>query len=76
MVPVQNNPFESIYQYPIEGNGFKVNAEGTHVFWPAHQKIFSKFYITMVYEKQQLFGISQQSFIGLLRINDQYELLV
>ena len=75
-MPVRNNPFESIYQYPIEGNGFKVNAEGTHVFWPARQKIFSKFYINMVYEKQQLFGISEQNFIGLLKLNKQCELLV
>ena len=59
----------------MEGNGFKVNAEGTHVFWPGYQKIFSKFYINMVYEKQKLFGISEQTFIGLSALRKQYELL-
>ena len=68
--PVTNNPFEAIYQYPMEGNGFKVN--GTHVFWPANQKLHSKFYLNLVYENEQLFGISEQAFIGLLILNKQY----
>ena len=64
IVPVTNNPFEALYQYPLEGNGFKEN--GTHVFWPNDRKIFSKFYINMKYENETLFGISEQNFKGLL----------
>ena len=66
LVPVTKNPFESIYQYPMEGNGFKEN--GTHVFWPANQKLFSKFYINMANESEKLFGISEQNFIGMVTL--------
>ena len=68
IVPVTNNPFEALYQYPMEGNGFKEN--GTHVFWPNHRKIFSKFYINMKYENETLFGISEQNFRGLLSFSN------
>ena len=70
IVPVTNNPFEALYQYPLEGNGFKEN--GTHVFWPNDRKIFSKFYINMMYENETLFGISEQNFKGLLSFKKQY----
>ena len=63
LVNVTKNPFESIYQYPMEGNGFKEN--GTHVFWPANRKIYSRFYINLANESEKLFGISEQNFIGM-----------
>lgn len=59
---VAKDPFEAIYQYPMEGNGFKMNEDGTRVFWPANEKIYSKFYLNMAYDKEILFGISQQIF--------------
>ena len=62
IVPAPINPFESLYQYPMEGNGFKAN--GTHVFWPANRKIFSKFYVNMANEGEKMFGISEQMFVG------------
>jgi len=60
IVNVPTNPLEALYQYPMEGNGFKAN--DTHVFWPANQKLFSKFYINVAHEGEKLFGISQQIF--------------
>ena len=65
LVPVEKDPFESIYQYPMEGNGFKKNEDGTQVFWPANRKIYSKFYLNLAYDKEILFGISEQKFQGL-----------
>ena len=62
--PVTNNPFEAIYQYPMEGNGFKKNEDGNKVFWPANRKIHSKFYINLDYENETFFGISEQAFLG------------
>ena len=53
----------------MEGNGFKEN--GTHVFWPANQKLFSKFYITMANESEKLFGISDQTFVGMFPLKKQ-----
>ena len=53
-------PFEALYKYPLEGNNFKQN--GTHVFWPSDQNLFSKFYINMPFENETLYGISQQNF--------------
>ena len=76
--PVTNNPFEAIYQYPMEGNGFKKNEDGTKVFWPANRKIHSKFYLNLAYDGETLFGISEQRFVGLFSqikqyyINDRY----
>ena len=69
-MPVTNNPFEALYKYPLKGNGFKEN--GTHVFWPTEQKVFSKFYINFAQKKEKLFGISEQNFRGLLTLNKQY----
>ena len=73
VVPVRNNPFESIYQYPLEVNRIKEN--GTHVFLPANQKLFSKFYINLSSEKEKFFGISEQAFGGLSTPNRQYEMI-
>jgi len=61
IVNVPTNPFEALYQYPMEGNGFKAN--DTHVFWPADRKLYSKFYINVAHEGEKLFGISQQIFL-------------
>jgi len=61
IVNVPTNPYEALYQYPMEGNGFKAN--GTHVFWPAYRKLYSKFYVTLAHEGEKLFGISQQIFL-------------
>ena len=58
---VANNPFEAIYEYPITGNNLKVN--GTHLFLPTFQKLYSKFYMNFIYENQKIFGFSQQSFV-------------
>ena len=68
IVNVPTNPFEALYQYPMEGNGFKAN--DTHVFWPANQKLYSKFYINVAHEGEKLFGISQQIFLGLLALDE------
>ena len=62
LTKVQESPFESIAEYPIQGNNFKVNEEGTHVFWPMDQKLYSKFYMNMRYENQKFYGFSQQLF--------------
>ena len=72
LVSVSKPPFESIYKYPLEGNGFKEN--GTHVFWPSNQKVYSKFYIKMEKEKETLFGISEQRFVGSLTLTKQKSL--
>ena len=73
LVPVTTFPFESIYQYPLEVNRIKEN--GTHVFLPANQKLFSKFYINLSSEKEKFFGISEQAFGGLSTPNRQYEMI-
>ena len=70
IVNVPTNPLEALYQYPMEGNGFKAN--DTHVFWPANQKLFSKFYINVAHEGEKLFGVSQQIFEGLLAIDKKH----
>jgi len=57
---VSGSPFESIYEYQIDGNKLRVNE--THVFWPKHQKLYSKFYMNFPYEGQKIFGFSQQYF--------------
>ena len=74
MVPVTSNPYESIYQYPMEGNGFKEN--GTHVFWPYNRTIYSRFYINMAQEGEKLFGISEQNFGGKLTLNIKCEITI
>ena len=69
---VPTNPFDALWQYPMEGNGFKANA--THVFWPANRKLFSKFYMNLPHEGEKMFGISEQIFIGLLALYEQYQI--
>ena len=34
----------------------------THVFWPMRERLFSKFYMRVAYENQELYGISHQTF--------------
>ena len=65
LVPVEKDPVQALYQYPMESNGFKKSEDGTHVFWPANQKIYSKFYVNLDYDKETFLGISQQAFLGL-----------
>ena len=60
LTKVQQNPLEAIYQYPIKGNKLKLN--GTHVFLPTFQKLYSKFYMNFPSENQKLYGFSQQLF--------------
>ena len=72
IVSVPTNPFDALFQYPMEKNGFKAN--DTHVFWPAYQKIFSKFYMNLPHEDEKMFGISEQIFMGLLGPNEQYQI--
>jgi len=65
IVPVENDPFQALYQYPMEGNGLKKSDDGTKVFWPANQKMYSKFYLNLANDEETLFGISEQIFTGL-----------
>ena len=65
------SPFETISEYPIDGNNLKINEDGTHVFWPTFQKLYSKFYMKLVNENQTFFGFSQQVFF-VQRNNDLY----
>ena len=57
---VQRNPLEAIYQYPMKGNKLKLN--GTHLFLPMFQKLYSKFYMHFPSENQKIYGFSQQFF--------------
>ena len=61
MNPVSELPFMSINQFPLKGNPFQVN--GTHIFWPVDQNLFSKFYMNLRTENEELYGISQQNFM-------------
>ena len=59
--PVSELPFMSINQFPLKGNPFQVN--GTHIFWPVDQNLFSKFYMNLRTENEEFYGISQQNFM-------------
>ena len=61
MNPVSEFPFLSINQFPLNGNPFQVN--GTHIFWPVDQNLFSKFYMNLRTENEEFYGMSQQNFV-------------
>ena len=68
MNPVSELPFMSINQFPLKGNPFQVN--GTHIFWPVDQNLFSKFYMNLRTENEEFYGISQQNFVEVPHSDD------